>query len=68
MSPEAVVYGLAGTKKGSQGADRGEVIRLTNKTLWSFPAFSCLFLMLELSEKDPGWLLRRSPNITKSKK
>lgn len=68
MSPQAVVYGLAGIKEGSQGGGRGEILILTNKALWSFPALSCLLLMLELLEKDPGWLLGRSPNITESKK
>lgn len=68
MSPQAVVYGLAGIKEGSQRGGRREILLLTKEALWPFPALSCLFLMLELLEEHPGWLLGKNPNITESKK
>lgn len=68
MSPQAVVYDLEGIKEESQGGGRGEFLLLKNKALWSFSALFCLFLILELLKKDPGWLLGKSPNITESNK
>lgn len=44
MSPQAVVYGLIGIKKGSQGGGGRDMpihfLLLLDKALWSLPTFS----------------------------